>query len=228
VERGELTKAYAGAVALIKHHPDNAQAHFTLAYVLRYAGLLEDSMRECETAVALDPGNYFYRSCATSFMQAGKPERAMDFVRLDAGSEWANFITPSLLIREGKEAEARESVARVSSAPRNYQDLLQACLDLKPPANLDKIAHDAEANALVELDPEPRYYVGAILTFCGKEDMAASMLRVAIQQNYCAYDALRFDPILAKLRATAEFPALLAAAQQCQRKFQEALSQGMH
>ena len=34
----------------------------------------------------------------------------MDFVRLDAGSEWAAYATPSILLREGKIAEAREAV----------------------------------------------------------------------------------------------------------------------
>ena len=82
-------EAYAEATALVKRPPQNALAHFVLGYVLRYAGLLEDAARECDTAMTLDRRNYQFRSCAAVFMELGQPERAMEFVRLDAGSEWA-------------------------------------------------------------------------------------------------------------------------------------------
>jgi serine/threonine protein kinase len=110
VERGELGKAFQAAQALVKRRPESAEAHFAMGYVYRYAGMLQQSTSECDTALALDPGNYFFRSCAWAFMELGKTERAADFIRLDAGSEWAAYVTPSVLLREGKIAEAREAV----------------------------------------------------------------------------------------------------------------------
>ena len=71
-DRGELRNAYAEASALVKRRPDSAQAHFALGYVLRYAGLLDESAHECDTAVALDRGNYAFRSCSWTFMQLGE------------------------------------------------------------------------------------------------------------------------------------------------------------
>jgi serine/threonine protein kinase len=94
VKRGELTKAYEAAQALVKSRPESGTAHFTLASVLRYAGMQEESARECEIALELSPGNYQWRSCAWGFMELGQTKRAMDFVRLDYGSEWAAFATP--------------------------------------------------------------------------------------------------------------------------------------
>jgi hypothetical protein len=52
VDEGELANAYAEATALVKRRPQSAIAHFVLSYVLRYAGLLQDAARECDTAVA--------------------------------------------------------------------------------------------------------------------------------------------------------------------------------
>ena len=60
MERGELTKAYKDAKALVERHPENAAAHFSLAYVLRYGGAMEESGRQCDAALALDPGNYTF------------------------------------------------------------------------------------------------------------------------------------------------------------------------
>ncbi len=194
VERGELGKAYEAARALVKRRPESAQAHFTLGLVLRYTGMLEEATRECDTALALDPGNYQFRSCALAFMEVGNTERAMEFLRLDAGSEWAAFITPAILLRAGKLAEAREAVKKMSANPVYHRDLLEACLGLRPPSELDRIARDFETTQPVEPDPELWYYQGSILAFCGKKEAAFRLFTMAIEQNYCSYSNLLSDP----------------------------------
>jgi tetratricopeptide (TPR) repeat protein len=216
VERGELTKAYAAAEALVKSRPESGQAHFTLAYVLRYAGMQEESVRECDIALEISPGNYQWRSCAWGFMELGQTKRAMDFVRLDAGSEWANFATPLILLRDGKLAEARDSVKKVSTAEHYHRELLEACLGMRPPSELDKITNEVEASVLAEPDPERWYYEGTVMAFCGKPDIALHMIKAAVDQNYCSYSALLSDPLLAKLRSSKEFDAVLTAAHECQ------------
>lgn len=216
VERGELGPAYKAARELVKRRPDSAEAHFALSYVYRYAGMLEQSASECDTALALDPGNYSFRSCAWAFAELGKPDRAMDFVRLDAGSEYANYVTPSVLLREGKIQEAREAVKKMSSTPHYHKDLLESCLQLRPATDLDRIAHDDETSLPTDPDPENWYYQGAILAFCGKKQAALHMLESAVGQNYCAFSNLLSDPLLAKLRSDPGFEKVLTAAGQCQ------------
>jgi tetratricopeptide (TPR) repeat protein len=71
VERGELLQAYEQGHALVKQRPQSAQAHFTLAYVLRYAGMLNEAASECNEAIKLDPGNFVFRSCAQAFLYNG-------------------------------------------------------------------------------------------------------------------------------------------------------------
>ena len=80
VEQNQLSKAYQDAKALVTRHPENAQAHFALAYVLRYGGAIEESAHECDAALALDSGNFGLRSCAFTFDQLGDHARAMDFL----------------------------------------------------------------------------------------------------------------------------------------------------
>jgi TolB-like protein len=218
-EKGELGNAYAEASALVKRRPDSAQAHFTLAYVLRYAGLLDESARECDTALALDKGNYQFRSCSWAFMQLDKPQRAMEFVRLDPGSEYAARQTAFILLGQGKLDEARQASQRMSDNPLLRRDLFQACLDPQQTSQLDRTAKKSEATALAGGDPEPRYFLGALLSYCGQKDAAVRLLRSAIEQNYCAYTALQTDPLLVKLRGTAEFSELLRTAMECQNRF---------
>jgi len=216
VERGELTKAYEAAQALVKSRPESGQAHFTMSYVLRYAGMQEEAARECNNALEISPGNYYFRSCAWAFMEIGQTQRAMDFVNLDAGSEWAAYVKPSILLREGKLAEARDGVKKISNNPRYHRDLFEACLGMRPSSELDKVASDTETSVLAEPDPEPWYYEGTIMAYCGKPDIALHMINAAVAQNYCSYSALLSDPLLAKMRSSKEFDAVLTAAHECQ------------
>jgi len=217
VDRGDLGKAYQGAQMLLKNRPESAQAHFTMAYVLRYAGMQEQSARECDTAMALDPGNFQFRSCAWAYMELGRTQRAMDFVRLDSGSQWAAYTTVHILLREGKVAEARAQVKNVAATPVYHREVLEACLGLRPAPELDRLAPQDETATLAEPDPEPWYREGAIMAFCGKKEIALHMINAAVEQNYCAYSALLADPLLEKLRSSAEFDKVLTAAHQCQQ-----------
>jgi serine/threonine protein kinase/tetratricopeptide (TPR) repeat protein len=216
VARGEVGKAYQEAQTLVKRRPESAPAHFVLSYVYRYAGMLEQSANECNTALALDPGNYSFRSCAWAFMELGKTDRAADFARLDAGSEWAAYVMPSILLRAGKIPEAREAVKRMPTTPRYHRDLLEACLQLRPATDLDRMAREAETSLPSEPDPETWYYQGSLFAFCGKKQAALHLLQAAVEQNYCAHSNLLSDPLLAKLRTDTAFDKVLTAAGACQ------------
>ncbi|MFZ0300169.1 MAG: protein kinase [Candidatus Sulfotelmatobacter sp.] len=228
VDEGELANAYTEAAALVKRLPQSAMAHFVLGYVLRYAGLLEDAARECDTALTLDRGNYQFRSCSVIFMLLNQQQRATEFVRLDAGSEWAARSTANILLREGNVPEARQSIQNTPAYVLMGSTLLQACLDPSKTHSLDKIVHETEVALMADPDAEPRYLVGAMLVYCDQKDAALRLLKSAVEQNYCAYTALQTDPLLVKLRGTPEFSGLLSEAKQCQNRFLAQRDQGPH
>ncbi|MGA6982412.1 MAG: protein kinase, partial [Candidatus Sulfotelmatobacter sp.] len=225
VERGELGRAYDAATDLVKHRPESANAHFALSYVLRYAGMQEQATQECNSARSLDPGNYTFRSCAWAFMELGKTDRAMDFIQLDAGSQWAAWATPYAYLAAGNLAQAREAVKSVAKSPTYHRDLLVACTQAPRPADLDKIVQQSEASVMTEPDPEAWYHVGALLAYCGQNEAALRLLKAAVQQNYCAYSALLGDPLLKDLRKETAFNEVLTAAGQCQETLKEGRGQ---
>jgi TolB-like protein len=221
-ERGHIGDAYREARDLVTRRPENAQAHFTMAYVLRYAGMLYDSTRECDAALALDPSNYDFRSCSFGFFELGRTARAVEYVHLDSGSEWAASVFPSILLREGRMDEARVAATKMSPGPTWFAPLFQECV--KPAAMVDmkRLADQAAPQLLGLRDAELRYYHGAIMSFCGQTDLSAKLIQSAISAHYCANVALHTDPLLEKLRATPAFPALDQAANQCQEDFLKA------
>lgn len=149
-------------------------------------------------------------------------------MRLDAGSEWAAYATPSILLREGKVDEAREAVKLMPTTPRYHRDLLEACLQLRPASELDRLAHDAETGLPTDPDPETWYYVGAIFAYCGKKQAALHMLQSAVEQNYCAYSNLVSDPMLVKIRTDTGFDKVLTAAGKCQEAVRASVNQPEH
>jgi len=219
VERGDLVGAYRDAKALVERHAEKAESHFTMAYVLRYGGAIEESARECELALSLDPGNFGLRSCAFTFDQLGNYTRAMDFLQLDAGSEWALNNVMRHYLREGKVAQAMEIVEKNKDTNRFDYRTMAVCVENPSSPELAALAREVVAIRLADPDPEPRYIVASDLLFCGQKDAAVQLLKSAIAGHFCAYTGLRTDSVWTKLRGTPEFAEILSAAKKCQSDF---------
>jgi len=217
VERGELVKAYQEAKALVERHPESAAAHFSLAYVLRYGGALDESAHECDTALSLDPGNYQLRSCSITFTEMGNYTRAMDFHKLDIGSQWVSGNLIRHFLRTGDVAQAREISNKLGDIPHNT--LVRACLNHAPSSEIDSMARKLEPEYLANPDAENRYTIAPVFAFCGENDIALRLLKSGVEGHYCAYIFLQNDPLLAKLRGTPEFSEILAEAKKCQDDF---------
>ena len=226
VERGELGKAYQDAKALVERHPESAAAHFALAYVLRYGGVLEESARECDAALSLDPGNYQLRSCASTFDQLGNYERAMVFLQLDIGSIWVSRNLVRHYIRAGNLAQAREAAEKLGDDSRDQ--ILNRCLNHAPSGDVDNFAMELAPKILAIPDPENRYMAAPTFAFCGQKDIALRLLKSAVTGHYCAYNAMQTEPLFAPLRSSPEFAQLLSAAKQCRDDFLAQRSQAAH
>jgi serine/threonine protein kinase/tetratricopeptide (TPR) repeat protein len=217
VEHGQLVQAYRDAKALVDRHPENAGAHFALSYVLRYGGAIEESAHECDTALAMDPGNYTYRSCAFTFDQLGNYTRAVEFLQLDAGSEWVASNMIRHLIRDGKLAQVRDLTQKFSTA--GWAPMWTACLDDPASKNTANLVRATGTAILADPDPETHYVVAPDLLFCGQKDLALRMVKSSIAGHYCPYTGLQNDSAWAKVRGTPEFAELLTAAKKCQEDF---------
>jgi TolB-like protein/predicted Ser/Thr protein kinase len=217
VERGQFIRAYQEAKRLVDRHPENAHAHFSLSYVLRYGGAIEESAHECDTALALDPGNYAFRSCVFSFEQLGNYARAKEFLQLDSGTAWAASNMIRLYIRDGKLAQVRDLAEKFHDV--QWSSVIQACVDHPGSENASKLAQQEADQVLADPDPEVRYVVAIDTLFCGQKATALRMIKSSIEGHYCAYEGLRNDSAWETLRGTPEFQVLLSGAKKCQEDF---------
>ena len=88
VERGDLGRAYAAANDLVRRRPRSADAHFALSYVLRYAGILPQSIDECKLARQLDPATFPFERARGHSWRWEKPMK-----------QWTTFS--SIQVRNG-------------------------------------------------------------------------------------------------------------------------------
>jgi TolB-like protein/tRNA A-37 threonylcarbamoyl transferase component Bud32 len=215
-ETGDLQSAYREARDLVRRRPENSDARFSLSYTLRYAGLLEESKRECEVAFRLDP-NRGLRSCALVFMASGDDQGARRFMKLDNGSEWSNNAAAIMLIRRGKLAEAKRLTDEVKLTAAPSARLLGGWAS----GAMDTTAAEVKSRALSTVDGEPCYFSAEMLAAADRNAEALELLRVAVQRTYCAFPAMDLSPAFARIRSTPEFQQIRESARQCQARFVE-------
>ena len=216
VEDGDLPSAVLQAEKLIEHHPDSADAHYILSYALRYAGLLEESARECDKAFTLDAHMQTsgLRSCSIVFIVRADYARAAEFLNLDPASDFYKAMRLSMLLRAGREEEALQI-----GAPHIPQwisfDLLAECAQDKASPEISALA----ARVPTSNDPEANYLAAANLAYCGQNKLALSFLKKAVEGNYCSYPAMDSDPFFTSVRSLSEFAAIRNAGKVCQQQF---------
>jgi TolB-like protein len=228
VEAGRLQDGYDSALNIVAQRPHSGEARFALSYALRYGGMFEEAARECEQAVSRDPTNSLFRSCYMPFTMLGRYDRAIDFVRLDTGSEWAKANIRLIYQRMGRRTEAREQHDQFPPeslrglAPEVFHPLLARCLAGVEPEKQGQLSDDDVRTFLsAREDPEPLYLWASDLAYCGHTAPAVTLLRESIRRNYCASSAIEIDPAFAAIRNRAEYDELLGAARACRTRFLE-------
>jgi DNA-binding winged helix-turn-helix (wHTH) protein/TolB-like protein/tetratricopeptide (TPR) repeat protein len=216
-ENADLEGAYREARRLLDRFGPSADTHFTVAYVYKYGGLLEASQRHCELSRARDPQNPRLRSCAYSYLYAGKLERVMDFLMLDEGSYFVQWGTVLYHLRRN-DREAALHVAR-QAADEPTRRLMEPCLEGARGATLDEPVSQFVRHWQLSGDPEAPYAVAPMLVYCERPQEALRLLERAVDGGFCSYPAVDLDPIWSGLRSDREFQRIRVKAMACHDGF---------
>ena len=223
-ETGDLEGAYVDARRLLEHFGPGADTHFTLSYVYRYGGLLEESQRHCELALDRDPLEPRLRSCGYAYLYAGKLSRVMDFFRLDEGSYFVHWATVLYQLRRDDRAAALQVARQAADEPNEpTRRLMQPCLEGVSGAALDAPVAEFIKHWQLSGDPETAYAIAPMLVYCGRPQDALRFVERGVDGNYCSYPAMDVDPIWAGLRNDPYFQRIRVKAMACHEKFRLAV-----
>ncbi len=127
-----------------------------------------------------------------------------------------------ILLREGKRDEVLRLLARISpvsgeALPRSQ--LITLFLRGAPGSQIDAAARAVEARASRNRDSEPKYWVGSLLSYCGRRDAAMRLLRQSVEGGSVNYPAMDHDPQWANVRSDPEFAAIRSFSIENQKRF---------
>jgi len=220
-EQGDLYGAYDEEVDFLRRRPDVGASYYQMSYVLRYAGLIEEAGKECDKAIAFDPGYSVFRSCAVPFILANDYAHAFTYIRLDENSGFAAMLRLRIALRTGNRAAIlAETRTALQKGGVDFAHLVDICVNRLPETELRKAVADLEADPIAAQDHEGLYNNAEALMFCGQADAALRQLKRAIAGNYCSYPAMDKDPLFGPIRHRPEFAELRQAGIKCQEKFQ--------
>lgn len=219
VEQGDLKGAYDQAAEFLRWRPDVPTGHHAMSYVLRSAGLLDEANKQCEAALALDPGFTGFRSCAVPYILLGDYAHAETYIRLDEHSGFAATLRMTIALRSGNTTAALAESDAASQGGFPFYDLARMFLSHVPEAELRQAAAALEVDPRSVHDPEMSYFNAGVLSYAGQGDAAIRQLAKAIKGNYCSYPAMDKDPLFDPIRQSAEFARLREAAIQCHENF---------
>jgi hypothetical protein len=219
VERGDLAAAYRAASRLIEERPKVGRAHFVGSYVLRYAGALDQAVRACDTALALDPSNPTFRSCGITNALAGRYDRALQFLELSPGTDFANANRALIFMRQDRPEEALEA-ARLLSYDW-LADLLEAHVESRR-LSREQVEQIVDGTLALR-DAEQSGWAGGNLAYAGESEAALRLLREAVERGYCLYPAMDSNPMLSSLRLDSRhaeaYAQVRAAGKACHERF---------
>ena len=91
---------------MIEISPNNADAHFSLSYIYRYAGMNEEAALESDKALLIDGKNTRYRSSMITYCNAKKYEKALSVFENFPKTPFTIFHYGNTLFHMGKQKES--------------------------------------------------------------------------------------------------------------------------
>ena len=222
-ETARIEKAVELTRQILAINPGNAEAHFSLGYIYRYAGMNNESVQEMEEAMAIDPENPGFRSIVISYIFAGEFENSFESSKLFKQNDYILGYQGAALFRMGKEEQAVEYFNRcISMNPDGLQALWVTCMKASIEGNIEmgmEAAHRFEKVNI--LDPEPWYHFAGNYGLLGDRDGCVRALQRAVDGGFFNYPFMLKDSFLDSMREDEEFQMVLQEAREKHLSFQK-------
>jgi serine/threonine protein kinase/tetratricopeptide (TPR) repeat protein len=223
-DTGRVEQAVPLLRAVLQDNPNNAEAHWELGYAYRFAGMLQESVLECERARANNPDVKISSSAMNSYLYMGDYEKFLQSLP-------ANDSVYILFYR----GLAEYYLNHLDQAAQDFDRAFDKNSSLLP-ADVGKalsysIRHEnaegkkllSDTEAKIEergvSDPEGMYKVAQAYAVLGDKTSALHMLRHSIGGGFFCYPYFVRDPLLQSLHGDAEFQALMEQASHRHEQF---------
>lgn len=219
VDIGNAPNAMVRLLSRLQSHPDEPESYTGLVQVLRFCGLLQESLTASKRAVDLDPA--VVTSVSHTLFLRGEYASAIETYSgrgayyLDAAA-WAALGNPERACTLLRERLGRMSLSRLMTG---LMSSLLAVLE----GRANEAVRQMEQTQITR-EPEILVYFARHYAYLGLVDPAVNTLTRAAQSGFiCAPETLNSDPWLGALRKHSGFPCLLRDAEKRVEKTRSSL-----
>jgi len=228
VDTGKVEQAVPLLRDALKTNDNYAAAHWELGYAYRFAGMLNESVAECERARQLDPllrktngsvlNTYLYLGQFQKFLQS-LPVEDSSFVLFYRG--FGEFHEKDF------EQAAKDFDRAYEIDPTLYSGIGKALSDSihqRPGDGLDLLRGlEAKIRERGVGDPEATYKIAQAYAVLGDKTSALRALRTSVESGFFSYPYVAKDPILSDLHSEPDFVRTLNIARQRYEAFKSSL-----
>jgi len=224
-DTGQVEKAVPLLREALKSNPNHAEVHWELGYAYRFAGMLKESLAECEQARQIDPGVKLNSSALNTYLYLGQYDRFLESLPRTDDVALIGFYRG---FGEYYRGNGKAAQADFDHSFAMDNSLLQAIIGKAISLG---IRHDysAATTMLKELeskiaergmvDPEAIYKIAQAYASIGDKRSAIRTLRQSIEDGFFPYPYFSSDPLLASLRQDSGFAELMEVARKRHERF---------
>jgi DNA-binding winged helix-turn-helix (wHTH) protein/TolB-like protein/Flp pilus assembly protein TadD len=224
-DTGRVEEAVPLLRETLRSNPSHAEAHWELGYAYRFAGALEESVRECERARQLDPGVKLNSSMLNSYLYLGQYDKFLNSLPNDQDLSLIVFYRG---FGEYYLGDLNQSTSNFDRAFDLDPSLLQAQIGKalsfgakqEPHAGLSILrAAEKRINERGVSEAEGIYKIAQAYAILGDSTSALRVLRQSIEGGFFPYPYLAKDPLLSRIRSEEQFATVMNAARQRHETF---------
>jgi DNA-binding winged helix-turn-helix (wHTH) protein/TolB-like protein len=224
-DTGQAERAVPLLVRALKTNPNHAEAHWEMGYAYRFAGMLQESAGECETARRLDPSVKLTSSALNAYLYLGQYDKFIESLPPDDGSAFILFYRG---FAEYYKKNLERAVEDFGRAFELDSSLLHCAIGK---ALVEGIRHNnregltilSQTAKKIEQrgvgDPEAMYKIAQAYLALGDKASALHFLRRSVENGFFAYPYLKTDPLLEKLHSDPEYVRILTMARERHEAF---------
>ena len=218
VDTGKVEQAVPLLRDALKTNGNYAAAHWELGYAYRFAGMLDESVAECERARQLLPFVKGNGSVLNAYLYLGQYQKFLDSLPVD-DSSFILFYRGFGEFHEKKFDQASRDFDRAYELdPTLYTGIGKALSDsihqrkaegLNLLSGLESKIRDRGVG-----DPEGKYKIAQAYAILGDRTSAVRVLRTSVESGFFSYRYIAKDPLLDNLHSEPEFNEILKIARE--------------
>jgi DNA-binding winged helix-turn-helix (wHTH) protein/TolB-like protein len=227
VDTGEVEKAVPLLRKALKANSNYAPVHWELGYAYRFAGMLNESVAECERARQIDPLVKSNGSVLNTYLYLGQYDKFLASLPDVSDSSFFLFYRGfGEYYQKDLEHASKDFNRAYEVDPTLYAQIGKALSESIAHRGADglQILHAMESKIAERGvgDPEAMYKIAQAYAVLGDKASALRMLRRSVESGFFSYPYIATDPLLNGVRSEVTFGQNLDVAHQRHDAFRRA------